>query len=137
VRAERDVALVREQDAALGIDRRHASLGDEMNALPIEAKVVLRLEEGEGFLVVDHGGHQIPGHSTPVDPRGEEQLFGKDLEKRFPQDGAHPKASLGPIESEPGSLSAGYGEGGDASTAEGGFPLEEGLPPLAGMGRVL
>ena len=129
-----DLTLLRHEDFPLGVDRGHETLGEEVNALFFQTEIIISLEEGNGLFVIEDRGHEIPGNGTTVDPAGGEDLFGKDLEEGFAQNRGDAVGALRSIKAEACALASGDGESSNASGAEGGFSLQNGLTPEAGIG---
>lgn len=95
--AQGDLTLFRHEDFALGVDRGHETLAEEMDALLFQPEVIVSLEEGNGFLVIEDRSHEIPGDRATVNPAGGEDFFGEDLKERFTQNGGDAVSALGSI----------------------------------------
>src|SRR5690606_2786629 len=67
---------------------------------------------------------------------GSEDFLREDVEERLSENRGDSVSALAAVESEPGALASGDGEGGDATVAQGRFSAKGGLFPHARIGGV-
>ena len=109
---------VGEEGVSVGVDGGEGALREEHDVLGVESEVVVVGEELASGLVIDFGGHDVPGDDAAVLLLVAEDAFGEELEEALVLEFGDGVGALGGVVAESCSLSAGDGEAGDLSGLE-------------------
>ena len=128
--AHRDTPFGFHQDFAFKIDGRHTSLPKETYTAFPKPKVIVLPKEGDGCLVIDMAGHEVPGNFTIIPTPGCPYFFCKQLEQGFIIDGRDWISPLWPVVTQTCTLATRYGERSHSSRTQSSFSIYFRLLPL-------
>ena len=108
VGGEGEGVSVGEEGVSVGVDGGEGALREEHDVLGVESEVVVVGEELASGLVIDFGGHDVPGDDAAVLLLVAEDAFGEELEEALVLEFGDGVGALGGVVAESCSLSAGF-----------------------------